>query len=416
MKTTYANIRVRKENTARAIKITSEYKPKITDPIMKKWQSLLDITAEVMNIPAALIMKLNEKNIEVFAKSQGHNNPYGSHEKAGLTHGLYCETVIGTQKKLLVPDATKDPLWRDDNPDIELNMISYLGYPINWPDGEVFGTICVLDEKENHYSRTYEKLLAKMKDHIETDLLFLTTEQNLEQKTEQLTQANEIKTRFLSLISHDIRGAVGSADEFLKLIVQRIDRYSRKELQTILGALSKSLTNSHQTLESLLVWSRQDLLNLDPVKDICNLKDIMEKVLKQIDHNLLFKKIELIRDYPEETPVVKADRNMIEVSFRNLLTNAVNYTPLNGVIRVKIFYQKGKWVAEIIDSGTGMDEIMLNELFSYSSEKHADAGTEKNGGGIGLIITRDFLDKNNASICYDSKPGKGTRVKITFNT
>jgi GAF domain-containing protein len=68
-----------------------------------------------------------------------------------IDSGLYCETVIRTKNRLLVPNATTDEEWRD-NPDIKLGMISYLGYPIMLPTGDVFGTICVLDYRENHYS------------------------------------------------------------------------------------------------------------------------------------------------------------------------------------------------------------------------------------------------------------------------
>lgn len=69
--------------------------------------------------------------------------------------GPYCETVIKTKDKLLVPNVLKDEDWKK-NPDIKLGMISYLGFPLLWPNDEIFGTICVLDSKENNYSKEYE--------------------------------------------------------------------------------------------------------------------------------------------------------------------------------------------------------------------------------------------------------------------
>ena len=76
-------------------------------------------------------MKLNEETIEVFVKSNTEGNPYKTGEEAKLIYGLYCETVIGTQKQLLVPDATKSKVWNENNPDVDINMISYLGLPVN---------------------------------------------------------------------------------------------------------------------------------------------------------------------------------------------------------------------------------------------------------------------------------------------
>jgi hypothetical protein len=96
-------------------------------------------------------MRVEPPNIKVFVSSDSKGNPYEQNEVASLNTGLYCETVMNTRKPLLVPDALIDEVWKS-NPDIKLGMISYLGMPIAWPDGEVFGTICVLDNKENAYS------------------------------------------------------------------------------------------------------------------------------------------------------------------------------------------------------------------------------------------------------------------------
>ncbi len=112
----------------------------ITDEIVNTWQSIVNTIAEIINVPSALIMKVDEPYIEVFRSSESSKNPYKAGDMEYLA-GLYCERVIKTRNKLLVPNALKDKEW-DKNPDIESGMISYLGFPLLWPDGEVFGTIC----------------------------------------------------------------------------------------------------------------------------------------------------------------------------------------------------------------------------------------------------------------------------------
>ena len=139
---------------------------------MQKWQITVNVIAEILRIPAALIMKVEPPEIMVFAASESPGNPYHHGERAALHTGLYCETVMATRRKLLVPNALKDEHWQH-NPDIPLGMIAYLGFPIAWPDGAIFGTICALDTQENAYNDLSEKLLRQFRDVIETDLKYL---------------------------------------------------------------------------------------------------------------------------------------------------------------------------------------------------------------------------------------------------
>ena len=137
--------------------------------IVRKWQEIVDLTAEILHVPSALIMRVEPPNIKVFVSSETTGNPYERDELASLDTGLYCETVMKTRQPLLVSDALSDEQWQS-NPDIKLGMISYLGIPIVWPDGEVFGTICVLDKKPNEYSELYRKLLLQWRDVLQADL------------------------------------------------------------------------------------------------------------------------------------------------------------------------------------------------------------------------------------------------------
>jgi anti-anti-sigma regulatory factor len=139
--------------------------------ILKKWQGIADLLAEIISVPAALIMKTENECMEVFISSQSENNPYHVGERAKW-YGLYCETVIKTQNKLLIPNATKDKNW-DKNPDIKLGMIAYLGFPINFPDHQPFGTLCVLNNKERPFASLDEKLMLQFANVIELDLALM---------------------------------------------------------------------------------------------------------------------------------------------------------------------------------------------------------------------------------------------------
>ena len=154
---------------------------------MYSWQEVADVLAEIVGIPAALIMRLRDPNIEVFISSRSEGNPYHPGDKENLLgSGLYCETVIKSKSKLHVPDALEDENWKE-NPDVKLNMISYLGFPLFLPDGQPFGTICVLDNKRNEYSSIIERLMLKFKGILELHLEQLYVNQILGDRNKRLT-------------------------------------------------------------------------------------------------------------------------------------------------------------------------------------------------------------------------------------
>ena len=167
---------------------------------IQKWQSIVNLLANIINVPAALIMKVVHPYIEVFRASDNKNNPYNVGEREKL-QGFYCETVIKTGKMFLVPNALTDKKW-EKNPDIKYGMISYLGLPLIWPDGEVFGTICVLDQKENKYNKDHIELLKQFKELIESYLEVIYEKMNLEEEIAK--QAKLVENISEAIISTDL--------------------------------------------------------------------------------------------------------------------------------------------------------------------------------------------------------------------
>jgi PAS domain S-box-containing protein len=189
----------------------------VPSEIVQKWQGVVDLLAEIMHVPSALIMRVEPPNIKVFVSSESNGNPYEPEEVAPLNTGLYCETVMKTHQPLLVPDALRDEEWKS-NPDIKLGMISYLGFPISWPDGEIFGTICVLDNKRNEYSELYRKLLLQWRDVLQADLRSVATLhgelEEREAKIRRLVDAN-----IIGVLISDIEGQIVEAnDAFLDMV------------------------------------------------------------------------------------------------------------------------------------------------------------------------------------------------------
>ena len=195
----------------------------IPKKIANKWQKTVNIMAELTGVTACLIRKVNPPYMEVFRSSKSEDNPYNVGDKEELS-GPYCEEVIKTDNKLLVSNALNDD-GRKNNSDLELGMISYLGFPIKWPDGDFFGTICILDARENKFTDKTEDLLKQFKELIELYLRNIYDRQKLEKSEGKLRT-----------ILHSIGDGVITTDEngcidIMNSTAEKITGYKLKQVK-----------------------------------------------------------------------------------------------------------------------------------------------------------------------------------------
>lgn len=178
----------------------------VPEQTCKNWQLIVDLLARQLGIPAALIMRVHAEEIEVFMASRSDGNVYHHGEKARLNTGLYCETVMDTGQMLMVPDALNDPHWQD-NPDVPLGMISYLGLPLSWPTGDVFGTLCILDSKKNTFEDEHVDLLRLFQESVMLNLSVIYEKQResaLREQAEGALKKSESYVRTLIDSSPDL--------------------------------------------------------------------------------------------------------------------------------------------------------------------------------------------------------------------
>jgi hypothetical protein len=143
----------------------------LTEDVLKEWQNLLNEVAEIFRVPAGLITRVDAKEIEILLSSESEDNPYMA---AYTTHypdsGWYCERTLKNKGLNLIPNALLDPEWKDNPAAVGLHMISYVGMPIERPDGGEFGTVCFLDNKENAHNDLHIRLVHQTKRMIELSL------------------------------------------------------------------------------------------------------------------------------------------------------------------------------------------------------------------------------------------------------
>ena len=184
--------------------------PEIAIPsdVLRKWQRIVDLLANIVHVPSAVVCKLEPPDYthyRIVANSNSEGNPFRMDETFSMDIGTFCETVIKTREPLLVANALEDDQWKSA-PELQVGMVSYLGFPVLWPDGRMFGTICVLDDKTNRYSDLYQELLAHCRDVLEGDLQTLARLGNeLEVQRAHLSELFARVPEAVVKVDHDFR-------------------------------------------------------------------------------------------------------------------------------------------------------------------------------------------------------------------
>jgi PAS domain S-box-containing protein len=193
----------------------------VPSDVVRKWQEIVDLLAEIMQVPSALIMRVEPAQLKVLVSSASEGNPCAP---GSVDTGPYCAAVLKSRRPLRVADALQNRAWRS-NPHVKSGMISYLGVPISWPDGQIFGTICVRDNKKNEYSEAYLKLLLHFRDVLQADLESLARlHGEIEQREAMIRRL--VDANIIGIFVWDVEGRILEAnDAFLHLI-----QYNREDL------------------------------------------------------------------------------------------------------------------------------------------------------------------------------------------
>lgn len=287
-----AKVYLREENKFREIAITNSKKPLIDKPFVDSWQKIIDLVAKIFKVPAALIMQVTQDSMKVFLKSNNMDNPYRKGDSDSLGRGLYCETVLGNNSELLIENALNNKIW-ENNPDVDLNMISYYGLPIKWPDDEFFGTICVLDSKTNSFGNEYKDLLYEFKLFLERDLELLCYQQKLVYYAEVdiLTSIFNrgkieaiLKSEFDSAKRYSETFSVAIMDiDDLKLIN---DRYGHNIGDNILKTVAKGISSRIRETDYFGRWGGDEFILICPNTNLIENEKLISRIKKSVNKEM----------------------------------------------------------------------------------------------------------------------------------
>lgn len=236
----------------------------------------------------------------------------------------------------------------------------------------------------------------------------------LRRSNRKLNDINAAKDKFFSIISHDLRGPTGSLSALLKYVDSNFDKFQPNELQELISTLTKSAEQVSDLLENLLIWARSQTGRMAFRPQRLNLAKSLEQAVNGVSAMAHTKEITINTKTTEEI-FVTADSNMLQTILRNLLSNAIKFTPRGGKVELSYTQQKASQVhLSISDSGVGIDRSKISRLFNISNADNTPGTENESSSGLGLILVKDFVEKNNGTIAINSEVNKGTTVTVSL--
>jgi len=256
-------------------------------------------------------------------------------------------------------------------------------------------------------------VLTRYFDKIKSNQLLEEKNRQIEQSEDELRLLNASKNKFFSIIAHDLKNPFHTVMGYSYLLNKDYDRFSEQERRKFALDINQSTNNIFRLLQNLLEWSRSQTgrLKFSPL-DI-EFKRILDNSVSVLRSLAEQKKISIKFDYNEDLKLF-ADPLMIETVIRNLINNAIKFTPENGLIEISAKQIENQVKISINDSGVGISEEDIENLFRIDSKVKRKGTNNEDGSGLGLILCKEFVDKNNGTIWVESIPGKGSSFFFTI--
>jgi signal transduction histidine kinase len=255
-----------------------------------------------------------------------------------------------------------------------------------------------------------EEVLARVKTHLNT----YRQRKEIEEQARELKKLNSERDKIYSIIAHDLRSPFNSFLGLTQILTDDLLHLQTEDIQDIAANMRTSATNLYRLLENLLDWTRikQGLIHFNP--EVLKLQTVVSSSLVMVKEQSENKNIEVSLIIPPGLQVF-TDKNTLQSVIRNLVSNAVKFTPRDGKVIVTAKETGNKMVEiSVKDSGIGMSRTLINDLFR-TGVSTSRTGTEGEAStGLGLIICKDLLGKQGSELWVESEEGKGSTFYFTL--
>jgi signal transduction histidine kinase len=281
----------------------------------------------------------------------------------------------------------------------------------------------IFADKSNDLQKKAQKLaqeISQVRNNLEDLVEERTTElqsmskqlenqkKKLESTNHDLVEAINARNRLFAIIGHDVRAPIGYIRQALEMLLESPD-ITPEESHEMLRMMASSSAVTYNLLDNLLVWGRSQTgkLKASPVK--FQLKALIDESLELVNIGLKEKKLK-VEVYVSEEHYVDADRDQLYIVIRNILSNAIKFTPPKGSIYISSKKQKGEVVVSIRDNGIGIPDGIRAKLFEAKSHVSTDGTSGEKGSGLGLKICNEIIQTNDGWMNIESELGKGSTV------
>ncbi len=281
-------------------------------------------------------------------------------------------------------------------------------------------------DSENEKLQAQEKLFETTKENeriVREQNIIL--ENKVAERTGKLNSVNKklevaiaSKDKFFSIMAHDLKSPFGSLIGLSELLMRDFNSFSEDEKIKYIGIINGGLTNTHNLLENLLLWSQSQQGSLSFNSESVSLYAVTSQTLSYLKQQSESKAITLHNEISGDY-ILSADKNMLLTILRNLITNAIKFTPSGGDVRIIAktdadSFENSMVNVSIKDNGVGMSEEQKSYLFDIARNVSTNGTDNESGTGLGLIICKEFVERHNGKIWAESQLGKGTEFCFTM--
>jgi two-component system sensor histidine kinase/response regulator len=232
-------------------------------------------------------------------------------------------------------------------------------------------------------------------------------------QAQQLRNLNNTKDKLFSIISHDLRSPVASLRALMELI--SASGLTQEEFTDITKALKNNLDSVYGDLDNLLLWAQTQLRGLHPSPELIMIRELVDEKISLFSQSAYAKRITFYNEIGPDV-VVFADPNHISLVLRNLITNAIKFNPPGGSITLSAREEGEHYEISVSDSGVGISLDDIQRLFNAETHFTKPGTNREKGVGIGLLLTKEFIETNQGSISVKSELGKGTTFTFLLRT
>lgn len=246
---------------------------------------------------------------------------------------------------------------------------------------------------------------------IRINKLLIEHQNEIKKRSLELEQLNQVKDKFFSVISHDLRSPINALAGILNLMSK--NQITNEELPRVIKELQLQFNHTKNLINNLLDWAllQMDKLRIQPVK--INLRSMVDDNFELLD-SLHIKEVKLVNEIPEGT-LAFADLNMINLVFRNLILNGMKFTEQGGEITIGAETDNDELTVWVKDNGVGISPEIQKLLFEKTSGYSTRGTANEKGTGLGLILCKEFVERNGGRIWLESEEGKGSTFFFTVS-